>query len=139
MIAAQVNGTKEAAEDGGEREQAAPLTPPSNSTDNQQQAASMAQGGIQWYMQPFDPVGTTIHEERWTGRDVLRGMSEELSEMDEDEMQDLHDLVGDDMVDGLPGQVGGTGAVESAAAMSPPTVLTSSAKPRTRKRWKGFR
>lgn len=51
----------------------------------------LAQGGIQWYMEPFDPVGTTIHEERWTGRDVMRGMSEELSELDEDELEDLMD------------------------------------------------
>ncbi|KAJ5100250.1 hypothetical protein N7456_006302 [Penicillium angulare] len=55
------------------------------------QQLPLAQGGIQWYMQPFDPIGTTIHEERWTGRDVMRGMSEELSELDEDELQDLVD------------------------------------------------
>lgn len=55
------------------------------------QQLPLAQGGIQWYMQPFDPVGTTIQEERWTGRDVMRGMSEELSELDEDELQDLVD------------------------------------------------
>jgi NuA3 HAT complex component NTO1 len=138
MTAAQVNGAKEAVEGSGEHEQAASMTPRSNSVDNQQRTAPMAQGGIPWYMQPFDPVGTTIHEERWTGRDVLRGMSEELSEMDEDEMQDLHDLVGDDMVGGLPGQAGRAEATGSAA-MSPPTALTGSAKPRTRKRWKGFR
>ncbi|KAJ5416408.1 Zinc finger PHD-type [Penicillium cf. griseofulvum] len=46
-------------------------------------------------MQPFDPVGTTVHEERWTGRDVMRGMSEELSELDEDELEGLKDLVDD--------------------------------------------
>lgn len=55
------------------------------------QKLPLAQGGIQWYMQPFDPIGTTIHEERWTGRDVMRGMSEELSELDEDELKDLVD------------------------------------------------
>ncbi|KAJ5709578.1 hypothetical protein N7493_009869 [Penicillium malachiteum] len=55
------------------------------------QQLPLAQGGIQWYMQPFDPIGTTVHEERWTGRDVMRGMSEELSELDEDELQDLVD------------------------------------------------
>ena len=55
------------------------------------QQLPLAQGGIQWYMQPFDPIGTTIHEERWTGRDVMRGMSEELSELDEDELEDLVD------------------------------------------------
>ncbi|KAJ6130162.1 hypothetical protein N7512_002942 [Penicillium capsulatum] len=59
-------------------------------TDEDQQLP-LAQGGIQWYMQPFDPSGTTVYEERWTGRDVMRGMSEELSELDEDELKDLVD------------------------------------------------
>lgn len=48
-----------------------------------------AQGGIPWYLEPFDPVGTTIHEERYTGRAVLRDMSEELSDMDEDTLTEL--------------------------------------------------
>lgn len=61
----------------------------------QDQQLPLALGGIQWYMQPFDPVGTTVHEERWTGRDVMRGMSEELSELDEDELEGLKDLVND--------------------------------------------
>ncbi|KAH8700780.1 putative PHD finger domain protein [Talaromyces proteolyticus] len=65
-----------------------PITPPLSSQGDQQQGP-LAQGGIQWYMQPFDPIGTTIHEERWTGRDVMRGMSEELSELDEDELEGL--------------------------------------------------
>lgn len=53
------------------------------------QQLPLARGGIPWYMEPFDPIGTTIHEERWTGRDVMRGMSEELSELDEDELKGL--------------------------------------------------
>ncbi|CAG7991825.1 unnamed protein product [Penicillium salamii] len=61
----------------------------------QDQQLPLAVGGIQWYMQPFDPVGTTIHEERWTGRDVMRGMSEELSDMDEEELEGLKDMVDD--------------------------------------------
>ena len=61
----------------------------------QDQQLPLAMGGIQWYMQPFDPVGTTVHEERWTGRDVMRGMSEELSDMDEEELEGLKDMVDD--------------------------------------------
>lgn len=64
---------------------------PTPELTEEDQQLPLARGGIQWYMQPFDPVGTTIHEERWTGRDVMRGMSEELSELDEDELQDLVD------------------------------------------------
>ena len=68
----------------------------------QDQQLPLALGGIQWYMQPFDPVGTTIHEERWTGRDVMRGMSEELSDMDEEELEGLKDMVDDGNVAGKP-------------------------------------
>lgn len=48
-----------------------------------------ANGGVPWYLEPFDPEGTTIREERWTGRDVLDRMSEELSDMDEDTLTEL--------------------------------------------------
>ena len=48
-----------------------------------------AQGGVPWYLTPFDPVGTTVHEERYTGREVLRDMTEELSDMDEDTLTEL--------------------------------------------------
>lgn len=48
-----------------------------------------AHGGVPWYLEPFDPVGTTIQEERYTGRAVLRDMSEELSDMDEDTLTEL--------------------------------------------------
>lgn len=46
-------------------------------------------GGVPWYLEPFDPMGTTIHDERYTGRAVLRDMSEELSDMDEDTLTEL--------------------------------------------------
>lgn len=48
-----------------------------------------AQGGVPWYLESFDPIGTTIYEERYTGRAVLRAMSEELSDMDEDTLTEL--------------------------------------------------
>lgn len=77
------------------------------------QELPLAQGGIQWYMEPFDPNGTTIHEERWTGRDVMRGMSEELSELDEDE---LKDLVEDELEPGASGAVAGTAGHKQQSA-----------------------
>lgn len=48
-----------------------------------------ANGGVPWYLEPFDVDGTTIHDERWTGREVLGRMSEELSDMDEDTLTEL--------------------------------------------------
>lgn len=63
------------------------MTPPSS--EKSVAHPEVGQGGIPWYLEPFDPVGTTINEERWTGREVLREMSEELSEMDEDELRGM--------------------------------------------------
>jgi len=95
-------------------------------------SALLSQGGIPWYMDPFDPVGTTIHEERWTGRDVVRGMSEELSDMDEDELQGLVD---EEMADAT--QEGAEGSsVGSSMNAALPARRKSGAK---RRKWRGFR
>ncbi|OJD11930.1 hypothetical protein AJ78_07403 [Emergomyces pasteurianus Ep9510] len=108
------------------------------SLDTEDQAP-LSQGGIQWYMQPFDPVGTTVHEERWTGREVLRGMSEELSEIGEDE---LRNLVGDEppeYMPDLPNQGPGT---SSGVGPHADATMASTLKPKThktRRRWKGFK
>lgn len=72
-----------------------PPTPPLSSSGQPQ---PLFGGGIPWYMEPFDPDGTTIQEERWTGRDLVRGMSEELSDMDEAE---LSGLVGNETTDAV--------------------------------------
>ncbi|KAI9372940.1 enhancer of polycomb-like-domain-containing protein [Aspergillus egyptiacus] len=107
-----------------------PFSPPVLQSD---QHHPLAQGGIQWYMQPFDPVGTTIHEERWTGREVMRGLSEELSELDEEE---LKDLVADDEL----GE--GAAAKADASTNSGPDNLGGEQGVkvhRTRRRWRGFK
>ncbi|RMZ84881.1 hypothetical protein DV738_g452, partial [Chaetothyriales sp. CBS 135597] len=62
---------------------AGPPTPPI-SLEGQTQPAFA--GGIPWYVEQFDPEGITIYEERWTGQQVLRELSEELSEMDDEEL-----------------------------------------------------
>ncbi|KAK2731646.1 nuA3 HAT complex component nto1 [Myotisia sp. PD_48] len=111
--------------------QAAPPTPPA-SFSGSQQLPPLAQGGIQWYMQPFDPIGTTIHEERWTGREVLRGMSEELSDMEEEE---LRGLVGDQ-------DIGGPSALQNNEAVPSLIDAAEASKAKTqksRRRWRGFR
>ena len=63
-----------------------PPTPPMSMEGSQ---PILSHGGIPWYIEAFDISGTTIQEERWTGKDVLRDMEEELSEMDDEELQDL--------------------------------------------------
>jgi NuA3 HAT complex component NTO1 len=64
----------------------APPTPPGSDQDL---LGPIHHGGIPWYMKEFDPEGTTVYEERWPGRDVLRDMSEELSELDDEELNGL--------------------------------------------------
>ena len=89
-----------------------PPTPPmSLESQAQHPHPATGAGGIPWYVEQFDPDGTTIYEERWTGQQVLREMSEELSEMDEEELQEL----GPD--DGLTVDSVGDGAVVDMADM----------------------
>ena len=107
-----------------------PPTPPLSSEGAP--SAALSYGGIPWYMDPFDPVGTTIHEERWTGRDVVRGMSEELSDMDEEELQSLVD---EGMVDAAHEGADGSSIADPANAALP-ARRKSGAK---RRRWRGFR
>jgi NuA3 HAT complex component NTO1 len=64
-----------------------PLTPPDHAMENG--TAETVEGGVPWYLEAFDPRGTTIHEERWGGRDIMRSMSEDLSELGEDDLANL--------------------------------------------------
>ena len=65
----------------------APLTPPRSEKDL---LAQVANGGIPWYMDPFDILGTTIHDEVWS-QEIGRALSEDLSELDDDELNGLAD------------------------------------------------
>ena len=83
----------------------APLTPPPSEQEKERQQReherhtgtklahsrpALSEGGIPWYFAEFDPIGTTIHDERWTGPSVLREMSDGgLSDIDDDTMNDL--------------------------------------------------
>lgn len=61
--------------------QSDPLTPPrSNGSFGQVQADVLNEGGQPWYLQRFDLQGTTAVDEQWTGRDAVRGLSEELTD-----------------------------------------------------------
>lgn len=55
-----------------------------------------ARGGIPWYLEAFDISGTTVHDERWTGK---RAMSEALSEMDEETLLDVLEQSGNGVAD----------------------------------------
>lgn len=105
-----------------------PPTPPLSSEGD---LHPLSNGGIPWYMEPFDPVGTTIEEERWTGRELVRGMSEELSDMDEDELSGLVDM---DMSEAV--------SFTADGKLHPESVAVGMNRPKTaakRRRLRGYR
>jgi NuA3 HAT complex component NTO1 len=111
-----------------------PPTPPLSLEGLQQ--SSFATGGIPWYVEPFDPDGTTIHEERWTGPEVLREMSEELTDIDDEE---LLGLGGSDYDTEKP-DVSNT-TTTAATTVSTPVARNGNTKKngKQRRRWKGFK
>ena len=94
-------------------------------------------GGVPWFLQSFQPDGTTIHEEQWTGRDLVRAMSEGLSDMDEEQLSGLVNGEGDkEMADADPEQA--TAEKASADAVKTPETRKKKAsvskRPRRRLR-----
>jgi NuA3 HAT complex component NTO1 len=88
----------------------------------------LTDGGLPWYLSGFEIRGTTAVEERWTrGRDAVRSLSEELTDMDEDALRDLEFDVdeentisvhqGDEDVDGNDGDAEADG---DAMDVTPP-------------------
>lgn len=63
-----------------------PLTPPRSEKNL---LNPLHNGGVPWYLEPFDVHGTTVYEPIWAGREVLKAMSEDLSELDDDELDGL--------------------------------------------------
>jgi NuA3 HAT complex component NTO1 len=78
----------------------------------------LSEGGIPWYLQSFDLRGTTAAEEKWHGRDALRSLSEELTDMDDDELRglefDVDDEAGTIMAMGVSGPASQERAAEEA-------------------------
>ncbi|KAI1823570.1 hypothetical protein F4861DRAFT_314615 [Xylaria intraflava] len=70
--------------------QPAPPTPPqSNGSLGRQPMDPLTDGGILWYIQEFEPDGTSAVQEPWTAKEVIRSLSEELTEIDDDELKGL--------------------------------------------------
>lgn len=87
---------------------------PPSPDQEQDLLAPLKYGGIPWYAQPFDPDGTTLYDERWTGREVLRHMSEELSDMDEEDVRALQD---EEMADAALPMPSGEPATQTKASV----------------------
>ncbi|KAI0202734.1 hypothetical protein F4808DRAFT_419720 [Astrocystis sublimbata] len=70
--------------------QPAPPTPPqSNGSLGRQPIDALTDGGVLWYLQELEPEGTSAAEEQWNGRNAVRSLSEELTEIDDDELKGL--------------------------------------------------
>ncbi|ROW12221.1 hypothetical protein VMCG_00571 [Cytospora schulzeri] len=83
--------------------QPAPLTPPgSNGSLGRATENALTEGGIPWYLKNFEPDGTTAIEEQWAGRAAVRSLSEELTDMDEEELNDLEFNVEDSTITASP-------------------------------------
>jgi NuA3 HAT complex component NTO1 len=67
-----------------------PPTPP-HSEKELSSSFRLAAGGVPWYMSAFEPEGTTVYDEQWANQEALRGISEELSELDDDIVNGLVD------------------------------------------------
>lgn len=78
-----------------------PLTPPlSNGDSTTDNNDPLVNGGIPWYLKEFHPEGTSIVQERAVGKDAVSQISEDLSDMDDDELKGLGIDV-DDTVDSI--------------------------------------
>ena len=84
-------------------QQPTPLTPPqSNGSLGRGADNTLTEGGVPWYLRNFEPEGTTAIEEQWAGRDAVRSLSEELTDMDEEELNDLEFNVEDSTITASP-------------------------------------
>ncbi|KAK3333974.1 hypothetical protein B0T19DRAFT_419705 [Cercophora scortea] len=98
-----------------------PLTPPqSNGSFGRDPTNVLSEGGVPWYLHGFDPKGTSAVEEQWAGRQALRSLSEELTDMDDDALKDLEFDVDDDTI--------------TASPVNNPASASAAETPTTRKR-----
>ncbi|EJT81699.1 bromodomain containing 1 [Gaeumannomyces tritici R3-111a-1] len=101
-----------------------PLTPPqSNGGLGGGATDVLTDGGLPWYLKGFSVEGTSAAEEQWPGRDAVRSLSEDLTDMDDEELNGLEFDVEDSTITASP--------VNPAAEA---TVSASLATPSARKR-----
>ncbi|KAF5020036.1 hypothetical protein F66182_7941 [Fusarium sp. NRRL 66182] len=70
--------------------QSGPPTPPqSNGSLGLEPADPLTDGGILWYLKGHDPKGTSVLGDHWAGRDAVRMLSEDLTDLDDEELKGL--------------------------------------------------
>ena len=101
-----------------------PLTPPqSNGSLGRHEAADVLNdGGVPWYMKGFRVEGTTAAEEQWAGRDAVRSLSEDLTDMDDEELNGLEFVVDDPTITASPAADDGDAGVGAGAGKQTLTV-----------------
>ncbi|CAP68996.1 uncharacterized protein PODANS_7_9540 [Podospora anserina S mat+] len=99
-----------------------PLSPPQSNGSfgiNQQQGHHnvLSDGGIPWYLEEFELKGTSAVEKQWAGREAVRSLSEELTDMDEEALRDLEfDVDDENTITASPVDVGkGSGGLKVEA------------------------
>ncbi|KAI0389288.1 PHD-finger domain-containing protein [Xylariaceae sp. FL0594] len=116
--------------------QPAPPTPPhSNSSLERQPTDTLTDGGILWYLQEFDPVGASAVLEEQEEAHTVRNQSEELTEIDDDELKGLGVEISESIT-ASPAE--GAPAVEGANHASP-TKKASRPKKRKATTYRGRR
>lgn len=100
--------------------QPAPPTPPVSNGDTNTDADILTNGGIPWYVKDFEPEGTSLVPKK----DAMSSFSEELSEMDEDDLR------------GLGADVGAAGEVTGSVITATPAKAKKS---KAKKKGKGRR
>ncbi|KAI5868004.1 bromodomain and PHD finger-containing protein [Durotheca rogersii] len=106
--------------------QPAPPTPPrSNGSLEHLPADSLVDGGVVWYLQDFEPEGTSAVQEQWRGRDAVRSLSEELTEIDEDELNGLGVELNEDSITASPANNAGAAADAPGAGPAKKTSARS--------------
>lgn len=71
--------------------QTGPPTPPqSNGSFGKEPADPLTDGGVLWYLKSLQPRGTSVLGDDWAaGRDAVRMLSEELTDLDDEELKGL--------------------------------------------------
>ncbi|KAI0834958.1 bromodomain and PHD finger-containing protein [Hypoxylon sp. FL0890] len=112
--------------------QPAPPTPPqSNGSLGHQPTDPLTDGGVVWYLQDFEPEGTSATQEQWQGRNAVRSLSEELTEIDDDELKGLGKEINQESITASPANTTEIAEPIAEAAASP--TKKSSAKTKRRK------
>ncbi|KAK0621134.1 hypothetical protein B0T17DRAFT_558968 [Bombardia bombarda] len=108
-----------------------PLTPPqSNGSFGRDPTNILSEGGVPWYLQGFELKGTSAVEEQWTGRQAVRSLSEELTDMDDEALKDLEFDVDDDTITASP--VNATAESSNSLSVAAAAVTTPASSSRKR-------